>query len=137
MKIKLILPVLFLLFVTSCKKNDDASPATVVGKWSLTKIRSKVTGAMNMDITLALSASSYMQFNADGTGVSASAMDGQPLTTEKFTYKVNGTKITITSEDKTEVSEGELQTLTSTDLLIYSKEAAGGTTSETWITGKK
>ena len=137
MKIKLILPLLFLLFVTSCKKNDDASPATVVGKWSLTKIRSKVTGAMNMDITLALSASSYMQFNADGTGVSASAMDGQPLTTEKFTYKVNGTKITITSEDKTEVSEGELQTLTSTDLLIYSKEAAGGTTSETWITGKK
>jgi hypothetical protein len=98
MKIKLILPVLFLLFVTSCKKND-ASPATVVGKWSLTKIRSKVTGAMNMDITLALSASSYMQFNADGTGVSASAMDGQPLTTEKFTYKVNGTKITITSEE--------------------------------------
>ncbi|MGX7687082.1 lipocalin family protein [Flectobacillus roseus] len=137
MKIKLILPLLFLLFVTSCKKNDDASPATVVGKWSLTKIRSKVTGAMNMDITLALSSSSYMQFNADGTGVSASAMDGQPLTTEKFTYKVNGTKITITSEDKTEVTEGELQTLTSTDLLIYSKESAGGTTSETWLTGKK
>lgn len=137
MKIKLILPVLFLLFVTSCKKNDDPSSATVVGKWSLTKIRSKVTGALNMDITLALSASSYMQFNADGTGVSASAMDGQPSTTEKFTYKVNGTKITITSEDKTEVTEGELQTLTSTDLLIYSKESAGGTTSETWITGKK
>jgi hypothetical protein len=136
MKIKLILPILFLLFVTSCKKNDDPAPATVVGKWTITSLRSKSTGTFSMDITFNLSADSYIQFNSDGTGVSATANTGQPLTTENFTYKLDGTKITMISSDK-EVSTAEIQTLTSTSLVLYEKRVSGNDVGESWLNCKK
>lgn len=136
MKIKLILPVLFLLFVTSCKKNDDPSPATVVGKWTITSLRSKSTGTFSMDITFNLSADSYIQFNSDGSGVTVTGTTGQPLTTENFTYKLDGTKITMTNSDK-EVSTVEIQTLTSSSLVLYEKRVSGNDVSENWLNCKK
>lgn len=136
MKIKLILPVLFLLFVTSCKKNDDPSPATVVGKWTITSLRSKSTGTFSMDITFNLSADSYIQFNSDGSGVTVTGTAGQPLTTENFTYKLDGTKITMTNSDK-EVSTVEIQTLTSSSLVLYEKRVSGNDVSENWLNCKK
>ncbi len=136
MKIKLILPLLFLLFVTSCKKNDDPSPATVVGKWSVTSVRSKSTGTFSMDITFNLSADSYIQFNSDGSGISVTGTSGQPLSTENFTYKLDGTKMTMTNSDK-ETSTVEIQTLTSTSLVLYEKKVSGNDVGENWLNCKK
>lgn len=136
MKIKLILPILFLLFVTSCKKNDDPSPATVVGKWSVTSVRSKSTGTFSMDITFNLSADSYIQFNSDGSGISVTGTSGQPLSTENFTYKLDGTKMTMTNSDK-ETSTVEIQTLTSTSLVLYEKKVSGNDVGENWLNCKK
>ncbi|MFY7827769.1 MAG: lipocalin family protein [Flectobacillus sp.] len=136
MKIKLILPILFLLFVTSCKKNDDPAPVSIQGKWTMTSARVKTTGSFSTDLTLNLSPESYIQFNSDGTGITSSGFSGQPMSTENFTYKLDGTKITTTNSDK-EVSTLEIQTLTSNSLVLYEKQVSGGDVGETWLNCKK
>lgn len=94
--------LLGLASVAACTKDKQTS---IVGKWTLTKTKSKITvnGTLLKDTTVTSSnASSYLQFNADGTGsttlatyVGSEPGTGAIIGATDFSYQLSGNALHV------------------------------------------
>lgn len=116
--VSLIMALMMSFTFTSCgdDDDDDVNPSTgIVGTWQMTEFYDSEADEEEKAINDALAAASKATFNADGTG--NYYMLGE---TTKFTYKLNGDKLTTTDED------GEAETWTvkvsSSKLVMEAKE---------------
>jgi len=138
-KIKSIVGIMaigLVAFASCKKKSDDSAKAKLTGKWKTTKVATDVNSNGSMDatevFTLPDSVSSYVTFNADGSGSSQGVATGS--TSVSLTWKlINSDKdIVITEGGSSDTAH--IESLNSTDLEISdnSDNGMGGTT-KGWV----
>ena len=105
--------MLSLVLMTSCKKDNETK---ITGTWDLETVTTKYyeSGAL-VDTEVESGVGTTLNFKSDGELVITT-----PIGTQSFDYTVDGDEITIDGET------AEIRTLTSSSLVIYSKEVWGG-----------
>jgi len=121
MKTKLILLGMLCISIVSCSIDKSglpqpASSTSIVGKWTHTKIVLVDANNKPLDVTTLSDPKDYIQFNADGTGISSDNQSGT-LQTQSFTYKISQNNISLISPSETD--SGTITTLTANSLVIH------------------
>lgn len=113
--------------VYSCKKNNDQS--SIVGKWNLLTIydNNTVSGVNHKDTTSYPSGSYTVEFTSNGK-----MYEKYNSFADTSTYKVEGSKLIVDTYDTLKIN-----TLSASDLQLYSKEVSGSNTYETTINLKR
>ena len=109
--------------LASCSNDDDKNnEPVIVGTWEMVKHEyNTYSNGISKDVVE--NGDGAITFNSDGTGTSIHASEDGTNINEPFTWKQDGTKITVTSKDeegKEYTDTGEIQKLTDSELVIYS-----------------
>lgn len=130
MKKLLLVAAVCLLGFYACKKDSDSNSKKIIGKWTIEKavLIKSVNGADSVvQIDADIDHTEYIQFNADGTGVSPDAGNNGT-----FKYTLSGNNLAVTTDDSLSVAF-VVKTLTSKSLVLRQHED-GNYYSDTYFT---
>lgn len=120
-KITLLTLIVALFTITGCKKdkdNDKENSSSIQGRWLATSLveisyENGVEEGRDDDTSDNL----WVEFKADGTGMSQTDRDGQ----SSFTYTIKNNELVIKFEDETD--KYQIKSLTNSDLHLYQEES--------------